>query len=201
MSAFLGPIHHWLFHKIEIQQELTEQVIKAGEKLIPELGEEMDRKYGEFLSGTLEEIIDGTNIHGWLQIYISQVEYKLADSVTILMRKYPELLHEIKKIFYKKGEDLSSEMEAVSAAQVYKMVSDSLLDGMPCDHANTVLEEKEDQVIWKRNLCVHTRYWEEVGGDIAYYHILREELIRGLLADTDFHYHKIDKDLNEIRTR
>ena len=32
MSAILGPIHHWLFRKIKIQNDLTNAVIAAAKE-------------------------------------------------------------------------------------------------------------------------------------------------------------------------
>lgn len=47
----------------------------------------------------------------------------------------------------------------MTAAAAYKLLSDSLLDGMPCDHANVLITESDEEVIWKRNTCVHNNYW------------------------------------------
>jgi len=31
MSAFLGPIHHWLYNKIKIQHDIVEDIISLTE--------------------------------------------------------------------------------------------------------------------------------------------------------------------------
>ena len=32
MSAFLGPIHYWLYNKIQLQEELIQDIAAYGEK-------------------------------------------------------------------------------------------------------------------------------------------------------------------------
>jgi hypothetical protein len=199
MSAFLGPIHSWLFHKIQLQQEIVENIIKLNEGNSPNLKEELDIKYGTFPEGSLEDSIDISNIHGWLQQYVGQVEYKLADSVTSLIVNNEEIRSNIKSIFYEKGKEISATIATDSASELYKIISDSLLDGMPCDHANTVIEEKEEVVVWKRNTCVHARYWEAVGGNVANYYEFREEFTKGILAETKLIYEKVDEVTSRIR--
>lgn len=201
MSAFLGPIHFWLFHKIELQNELIEEILALKDSQAAEWKEELEEKYGSFPEGNLEENIDSGNIHGWLQQYVSQVEYKLADAVTTLLRKDEGLFEQMKTAFYEKGRELSPSVAQEPASAIYKVIGDSLLDGMPCDHANQLVEEGADTVIWKRNTCVHAAYWEQVGGSVDNYYKLREEFIRGLLSDTGFTYEKPDEVTNVIRRK
>lgn len=149
----------------------------------------------------LDEVIDVENIHGWLQKCISQTEYKLAYAVTFLTEKDPEIIKKIESIFQRKGKEIASSISTGNAAEVYKAISDSLLDGMPCDNANTVLEESHEKVVWRRNICVHKKYWEEVGGDINVYYFLREAFLRGFLSGTSLVYEKVDEAANMIRRR
>ena len=80
MSAILGPIHHWLFRKIKIQNDLTNAVIAAAKEkeLNVALLADIDEKFGSLPEGDLGNIIDPTNIHGWLQDKIAIVERRLA---------------------------------------------------------------------------------------------------------------------------
>ncbi|MBC8061854.1 MAG: hypothetical protein H7Y18_14475 [Clostridiaceae bacterium] len=185
MSAFLGPIHYWLYNKIKIQQSLVEDIITLSQEINAieiDLKNELDARYGVSETRPLEEAIDKGNIHGWLQTCVSQAEYKLAYGVTLLLKSNPELLKNIEELFQNKGKEQSLSQSTNNASEIYKAISDSLLDGMPCDHANSVLEENEARVIWKRNTCVHKDYWDEVGGDINNYYILREAFIKGFLS-------------------
>lgn len=199
MSAFLGPIHFWLYHKIQLQQDMVEKIVTLSEELSYSLRQDLVDKYGEAVEGPLEENIDQGNIHGWLQACVAQVEYKLAYSVTSLLEKNPDNMQKIKSIFREKGKEEAALITGSNAAEAYKVIGDSLLDGMPCDHANSTLEEENDKIIWVRNLCVHSQYWEEVGGNVENYYILREEFIKGILTGTDFEYVKMDKVTSMIR--
>lgn len=201
MSAFLGPIHFWLYNKIQIQQGMVEDILTLSKDLAPGLRKELDTRYGESETRPLDEVIDTENIHGWLQQCMSQTEYKLAYAVTLLTEKNPDIIKKIESIFQKTGKEKASSISTDNAAEVYKAISDSLLDGMPCDHANTILEESEEKVIWKRNICVHTNYWEEVGGDINVYYFLREAFVRGFLSGTTLVYEKVDEAAYMIRRR
>jgi len=199
MSAFLGPIHFWLYNKIQIQQELLEKILSSTNDLFQNLKDELDKRYGISETRPLEEVIDQGNIHGWLQSSISQIEYKLAYGVTYIIKNNPDVLSKIEAIFETKGEERSSMISENNAAEAYKAISDCLLDGMPCDHANIVLEENEENVIWERDTCVHIKFWEEVDGDISIYYSLREAFIRGALKKTQLVYEKVDEATNIIR--
>lgn len=199
MSAFLGPIHYWLYNKIQLQQSIVNKVIEAGKETIPGLEETLNVKYGESETRQLEEVIDQSNIHGWLQDQVSREEYKLAESVTLLQKGKPEILNKIKEIFCNTGKEIFRTIVIENTSDIYKTLGDSLLDGMPCDHANSVIEESEEKIIWKRNNCVHKKYWDEVNGDIAIYYILRDELIKGCLDNTTYVYNKTGADSFEIR--
>ena len=184
MSAFLGPIHHWLYGKIKLQQQLVEEVIAlAKDKGITNLEDSLNSTYGTFDARPLEEIIDENNIHGWLQDKVSRVEYKLAESVTQLLIESVIAINELENIFYKSGEALGERLareEGLTVPEVYKAISDSLLDGMPCDHAMQLIQQDADEVIWRRVICVHEHYWKEVGGDIQNYYELRKAWLEGL---------------------
>lgn len=195
MSAFLGPIHYWLYNKIQIQQQLINAIIALSQKVDTQMNlkQELDTKYGVSETRALEEVIDTGNIHGWLQTQVSQVEYKLAYGVTKLLEKNAGLLKDLELLFETKGEENALSESTNNVSAVYKAITDTLLDGMPCDHANVVLEENSDKVIWERNTCVHKSYWEAVGGDIRHYYTLREAFIKGFLKNTSITFEKTDE--------
>jgi len=201
MSAFLGPIHYWMYNKIKVQQDIVNDIVRLGEEAVPGLKEKLDSKYGISETRPLEEVIDQSNIHGWLQGNVTREEYKLADSITSILEAKPEMIDKIREAFYNRGKGLSEAISVEDASQAYKIISDSLLDGMPCDHANSVIEEGQEKVVWKRNLCVHSDYWQEVNGDIKIYYTLREHFIKGALSDTPYTFEKIDEDTSVIKER
>lgn len=199
MSAFLGPIHYWLYNKIKIQNTVVEEIITFAEKEANiNLRETLDAEFGFLDSRPLEEIIDTSNIHGWLQQCVSIVEYRMAYAITTLLKEKSELLDQLKVLFYRVGQDLSTLDQTSSVAEIFKYFNDTLLDGMPCDHANVLVSEKENEVIWKRNVCVHGDYWSAVGGDINNYYLFREEFIKGLLVQSGATFEKLDEVTSKI---
>jgi hypothetical protein len=201
MSAFLGPIHYWLYNKIQLQQQMVDEIYLLGKENGLSLEEECNRLYGTFENKPLEEMIDHGNIHGWLQERVSQVEYKYAYSVTKLLSKKPQAMNELKTIAATSGTNLAITMKEypLTASGVYKIISDNLLDGMPCDHANRILTQNDDEVVWSRSICVHSRYWEEVGGDIQLYYELRDAWLEALVKELGFLFDKIDANTYCIR--
>jgi hypothetical protein len=194
MSAFLGPIHYWLFNKIKIQNSLTEEIISYAKANTRKgnLKDEMDVMFGTVSISPLEDVIDTTNIHGWLQECVSTVEYRLAFSVTALIKEKEEVINDLKTIFFNYGVSLAKGLQDISAGKIYQQLNDTLLDGMPCDHANGIVSQEENEITWKRNVCVHKQYWSEVGGDIKNYYILREEFIKGFVKDSGLVFKKLD---------
>lgn len=201
MSAFLGPIHFWVYNKIQIQQDIVDNILQISGEQEAGLREEADKRYGESETRPLEDVINRTNIHGWLQENVSRVEYKLAFIISRLTEADPGKMEEIRQIFRKKGEELSAQISQNHAAEAYKSISDSLLDGMPCDHANSIVTSDEELAVWKRNSCVHKNYWEEVGVNVDQYYSLREEFIQGCLKDTQLMYEKLDDTTSSIKRR
>lgn len=197
MSKFLGPIHFWVYHKIQLQEAIITEIIALNGNQANQLQAELDHRYGVSETRPLETVIDPGNIHGWLQTNVTRAEYKLAAAITTLLDQNPDSYPHIEAIFRSQGQALSQ--SDLTPAAAYKLLSDSLLDGMPCDHANVLIEEGDNQVVWQRNRCVHSSYWQAVGGDIAVYYRLREALIEGLLAGTGLVYQKRDALTSIIR--
>lgn len=195
MSAFLGPIHYWLYNKIQLQQDIVDELYTLGSDCGLSLREECEARYGNFPNKPLEEMIDHGNIHGWLQERVSQVEYKYAYSVTRLISQDSSMKDRLKELLHKKGSELGQSLEGQvqTAPQLFKVITDQLLDGMPCDHANRILSQEEDELTWTRSICVHSAYWEEVGGDIGLYYELREDWIKGLAEACAFTFESSDE--------
>jgi len=201
MSAFLGPIHFWVYKKIQIQQDLVDDILALGEIHLPDLREELDNRFGASEKKPLGDVIDLTNIHGWLQENVTRVENKLAFGVTRLTNIYPDMKAQIREIFRLKGMQLSTQLEGKSASEAYKLISDSLLDGMPCDHANSLVTDDHDLSVFRRNNCVHSQYWEEAKGDVSLYYDFRSAFIEGCLNGTELVFEKLDDVTSSIKRR
>ena len=199
MSAFLGPIHFWLYNKIKIQNEIVEEILDFADNGInPDFRENVYEKFGCEELKPLDEVIDVSNIHGWLQERVSQVENKLAYAVTELLKTEDESMDAIKDIFKSKGAEVSTFGINTELQEIYNGINDTLLDGMPCDHASSVIFGNDNEIIWKRNMCVHERYWNTSGGDVKVFYLLRDEFIEGLLSETDVKYEKTDETTSRI---
>ena len=187
MSAFLGPIHHWVFNKVQFQDGVVNRLIELaktnGLDLVPMLSE----RFGELEQQPLEDIIDGGNIHGWLQTRVSLVESRLAGAITIVLEKTELTISDLQELLYGIGKE-NKPLKAGTATDIFAYLNDTLLDGMPCDRVNETIAETDDTVTWRRNGCVHKQYWESVGGDIENFYILRDSLIRGMLDGSSFDY-------------
>lgn len=201
MSAVLGPIHYWLYNKIQLQQAIVDELYELGAENGLTLKEECEQLYGSFENKPLEEMIDQGNIHGWLQERVSQVEYKYAYSVTKLLKEKPETLGSLEKITADNALNLAVTLKEFpyDPSGIYKSIGDNLLDGMPCDHAIRVIHQDSREVTWTKEFCVHSRYWDEVGGDLAVYYRLRDIWIEAFVKELGFLFDKPDQDIYRVR--
>lgn len=185
MSAFLGPIHIWLYQKIKFQSEMAEAVFDIAEKngCGKELREMADSRYGTLEEGNLEDFIDGTNIHGWLQERVSLVENRLAYAVTEFLAAKPDKMAVIKEAVYELGRKNSVE-KGITPGSAYEHLEKILLNGMPCDHVNQLLENNDEKLVWRQAQDIHSPYWTLIGGDGKNYDTVRTALIEGMLCDS-----------------
>jgi hypothetical protein len=191
MSAFLGPIHHWLFNKIRIHEELEESLIEVFKAKYGNDVEEAVKtsvsRYGEPLGRRpLEDQIDISNIHQWLNRTIGRTETRLAYILGEVFRKYGQESVEIALTEYRKqgkecGIDAGEKGMASTAPQIYKAVNDYMLEGMPCDRVNFVTSSSDDLLQWKTTDCLHRGYWQEAGADIKTLYTLRFEWLKSFV--------------------
>ena len=180
MSAFLGPIHHWLYHKVELQEELMADI----QTLAAKVGWPIPAIVGLNPSGVLPPLegnIDLTNIHGWLQGEITASETRYALLVTGLLKADPARRAALEELAYAFGRK-HSVPAGTNVEGAYQALGDSLLDGMPCDHVNQIVDRDEKTLSWRRTQCLHGVYWEQAEGDNRVYYALREKIIAGMLA-------------------
>lgn len=199
MSAFLGPIHYWLYRKIQIEDQMTNVILKEVEKNgipVTKLEEQANTRYGILLNQPLEDMIDTGNIHGWLQEKVSVAEGRLAFFVTEILNMDASQ----KEVILKGAKEFGLDLEKPNfqtTKEVYQFIMDTVLDGMPCDHVNRIKSEEADRIIYERNHCVHEAYWREASGDVANYYEIRQALLEGILEGTGFSI-KYNKNQNEI---
>jgi hypothetical protein len=194
MSAFLGPIHYWLYRKIQLQESLSEVILStiSSEDDRTALENKLNTVYGIVERRPLEQVIDNGNIHGWLQGQIGIAEKRFAAAVTEILQNDPTKIQMLKQAAYQMGQQ--NPLPASSDAQVvYRALNDVLLEGMPCDHVNEILEQSEQHVLWHQTVDLHLPFWDAVGGKIENYDLLRGAFISGSLSGSLFSFQQIDK--------
>jgi len=203
MSLYLGKVHYWLFNKIIWFQNLEIELVNlAKEKGIDEdeLLSYLKDNYGERIENKpLEEIIDTSNIHGWLQNKITISEKRLA-KVTKELLTLENIKEEIEKVYKNQGIKAAKEVNEEeklgnNAVELFNLVNDYILDGMPCDRVNEVLVQEEDQVLWKRRVCVHEDIWNSEGLEVNYFYNLRDLWIETFIKEVnnEFNYKKLSE--------
>lgn len=207
MSLFLGKIHYWLYDKILWFEGLEVEIARwAKEENLPieQWIMNMDQKYGELTGAKpLEDIIDTSNIHGWLQGKISVVEGRQAYLVTQILNENPQYKDSLKKIFESQGKAAASQYPAVelnSPEDIYNALNDFILEGMPCDRVNEIIHSDHEEIRWKRTTCLHSEHWSSVGGEVAVFYELREAWIQAFVSTLkgNFKYEKVSEDIQAI---
>ncbi|MCM0649835.1 hypothetical protein NBE98_15825 [Clostridium swellfunianum] len=195
MSAFLGPIHHWLFNKIRVHEELEGKILESYKSKygseIDQIIEAAESRYGEPLGRRpLEDQIDLSNIHQWLNSIIGKTETRLAYILGEVFRKHSEEAFEIAFDEYKKqgaecGLDAKKKGITNSAPEIYKALNDYMLEGMPCDRVNFVIETSDEFLKWKTTECLHRGYWREAGADIETLYKLRFAWVEAFVGNSN----------------
>lgn len=206
MSAFLGKIHYWLFNKIQLHEKLIENITELAERNgynSKAMLNESYSKYGTPVTGSLEDNIEHDNIHGWLQQRIISVESRLAYIVTELLRNNAVKKEDIADIFYQSGVDTMKKLEISggSPQEFFNLVFDYMLEGMPCDRVNEIIEDNENVIAWKTTRDLHKEYWDEAHGDVNNFNYFVDSWINGFLSasDTGYKYFREENDISTIK--
>ena len=194
MSAFLGPIHYWLYNKIQLQEELIRKMAEYGEKAgWPVFSEKhLEKETVNKELRPLNELIDVMNIHGWLQERVQDAEARYAFLVTSILKEDPSRLSALETIAFQFGQKHALEADS-DASDAYRKIDDSLLNGMPCDRVNVLTEQDVDRTSWQQEEDIHAPFWEAVSGDPKVYYQLRRKIMEGMLKDTKLHMDSPDE--------
>lgn len=189
MSAFLGPIHYWLYQKIQLQESLTEAMLSTVvfEEDRISLKNKLNTVYGIVERQPLEQVIDTGNIHGWLQGQIGVAEKRFAAAVTEILQDDPTQIEALRQAAYQLGQQ-NPLPDSADARAIYRALNDALLEGMPCDHVNEILEQNEQHVLWQQTVDLHLPFWDAVDGNIENYYLLRGAFISGSLSGSHFSF-------------
>lgn len=205
MSLFLGKIHYWLFNKILWFEGLEDEIIKLAEKKgmdVEQISHEIILKYGEKLQGNkLEDIIEQNNIHGWLENKIQCAEGRMASWVSYLMKNNENNLSQLEEIYILQGLKAANHVKESktpsSAKEIYNSINDYILDGMPCDRVNEITVFEEDNVQWKRQICVRKTIWEKENVQVDIFYNLRGLWIKAFVEALSNNFEYVENNNSE----
>jgi len=177
MSAFLGHIHHWLYHKISRVVEREQLIYQKAEEMCGATAEELQAQVWQ-IYGTpqpdakLEDIIDHNNIHGWLQRQVTIAETREAAFIKELTDTCGDAARGITEAAYAEHGAICAQhaktqnkYDAQSASGIYQALNDYILNGMPCDQGDVVTINEADRVVWEGDVCLQERNWTKAGVD------------------------------------
>lgn len=175
MSAFLGHIHYWLYDKIRLVNERENLIFTKAEAMCgataEELREQVWQTYGAPLPDVdLSQLIDQSNIHGWLQRQITLAETREAALIKELLDVCQDAARGIiTEAFAEHGVQCGihaksqQKYELMSAAGIYKALNDYRLNGMPCDQADVIIENTPNKFAWENQGCIQGPNWKRAG--------------------------------------
>ena len=175
MSAFIGPIHYWLYSKIQIVNNREEFIYHKLSDVcgdtVDEIREQVWQTYGQppLPNADLAELIEHDNIHGWLQRQINLAESREAafikEALDICGSTAKDLIIEAflehGKIIGEKAKD-AKKYDTLTAKGIYVSLNDYYLNGMPCDQADMVIKSDNDNLVWKIGTCLQEPNWKRV---------------------------------------
>jgi len=197
MSRFLGPIHHWLYNKINLLEDIEKAILRnvANEAQASALEKDLVNTYGPYLNhAPLESLIDQDNIHGWLQNKIKIAELRQSKLIErIISSAGEDAYDQVAEIYADFGKKHGSEAMGEGAQtpeQIFKNLDNFLLEGMPCDRVNAVTSNTPDQLEWQKDRCVHAPFWNEGGTDVTHYYAFRQAFSKAFVeaANPEFTY-------------
>lgn len=198
MSAFLGNIHYLLYNKIKFQSDFCDYLLNVmkemniDDKIKLEVISNVEANTVNLKDGDLQDIVDLSNIHGSLQQMIIDVETKLAYIVDQIDRNEIMNIENISKIGFEFG--VKNRLEGQhSPIDVYSMITGKILNGMPCDRVQTLLESEDSYVKWIDRIDIHENFWSDLGRSSDVFYQIRTEIIRGLISNIDVEFKELEE--------
>lgn len=198
MSKFLGPIHYWLYNKICIQESNIQRIITSlDEDKQKEVQKLLEQQISSLFTispnDNLELLIDQEDIHGWLQERVTTEEKKYAFIVNEILEKNWKSMEQIENIVFEAGAALGRNKCVNTPEEAYKLLQDTLLDGMPCDHIYSVVSSNEKELIYTQTRCIHKEYWASYNNNVDVYYILRNAFVQGMLLTSPIAIKKLNE--------
>lgn len=217
MSAFIGPIHYWLYNKIRVVTNREDFIYQKAYEVCgataEEIREQVWQTYGAPLPETdLAELIDHENIHGWLQRQIKIVETREAAFIKELLAVCGDHAKKmVEEAFLEHGHETGQKAKEQdkydihTAPGIYKVINDFFLNGMPCDQADKILEAVPERVVWERGECLQQLNWQRAKADEAFMAALYQSwltaFINAVNSEFGFRQAEPNNDIYEIYRR
>ena len=191
MSSVVGPIHHWMYNKIKVLEEMVGAVIILAKEngWSETLEAETEEAVGKTEFGTLEDQIDVDNIHGWIQSLVELEETRFAYVVMHLIRDHEDRFSHIQNKLFQLGNEMNVG-KGSTAVDVMGNIDGLLLNGMPCDGVVQVVEKRDDLVETITTKKIHESFWVEQGGTNEIFDSLIDSYIEGILDGSKFIYER-----------
>ena len=188
MSAFLGPVHHWLYKKIQLMEDIEKTIVaRIDTDEVKTLSKEVQEEIAAFLpSAPLDQLIDTGNIHGWLQDTITKVETRQAKFIKKLSDANGNdiftLVDDVYEEFGKQSAKDAGIENSNDLSDIFNNLNNYLLEGMPCDRVNQVVETEDGKFSWLTAQCVHTKNWALAEIPVERYYEFRASFIKGFVT-------------------
>ncbi|MFN2363690.1 MAG: hypothetical protein ABR596_05270 [Halarsenatibacteraceae bacterium] len=190
MSAFLGPIHEWLYQQIKIIEDRERKLVKNFSEVysqaeLAEIVEPLRSEYGNLKEDRpLSQLISGNNIHPWLEAAIVSAQSREAALVSDLQDKFndQELLEEV---YRNQARNIAGQLKTeteMDLKEVFKVLNDYFLERMPCDRLSESTES-ENKIIWEHQARLHQEFWEDAGVDPELMHLLYSDWIENFVKE------------------
>ena len=121
------------------------------------------------------------------------------------MTENKDYILDMRKVYENQGVNAANEakesLENINAETIFNSMNDYILDGMPCDRVNEVIDSSEESIMWKRRVCVHKNIWENEGILVDVFYELREHWINAFVntMNNDYEYVKLEDNIQSIR--
>lgn len=186
MKEKLAPIHFVQHNRIRIQENLEAFLIdmfglEAADAQSVDI-------YGPRTSEeALETQIDHDHIHGWLESHLVANEKRLSRLAKEIIDSHDEnaLLLAHAEYGIRLAESLREKIQFSNGEQLYGYLNAVMLDGMPCDKINEMVEAGERHLVWKSRKDLHSRYYVEQNLPESLYPSLRRSFLESFLSTLD----------------
>lgn len=182
MSSFLGPIHMWLYNQIQIVENRELEIVnrfsqKYSAEKVNNLIFPCRQQYGALKEDKpLAELINGNDIHPWLEKAVADAQTREAAVVATLMDEYDDqdLFFDI---YAAQAAELAEkakkrdEVEEFNLEAAFEIINEHFVERMPCDRLSGAVKE-ENKIIWKHQHRLHQEFWQQTEVEMELMHSL-----------------------------